>query len=306
MAHAFHFWFSFGAAARSSRAALVLGWLALVAASCSGGQTFDDGGNPLSGEGSTGTSTGQTDAPPTVSDDSMGQVNDPSGTDVTSDVGDDGNSSATGGPNDPGSVTDDVSAGTEDPPEPGQPGEGSSDDPAPNGTDVGDTDPGTSQAPDAGTADGVVDDTDVGGVDAGGAGEDGGTDPFMDPGQVETGCDAAVVGEACAAVYEGEVCGGSCTDRCSFCWITTCSGGVWQSFEVFPEPCFECGPVQCSSIAEYCLFDPLGSEDDPETYQCVETPQSCLDDAACACQPESVSETLCEVPASGAMMSSGG
>ncbi len=297
MAHAFLCRFSFSVAGRSLRPTLVLAWLALVAASCSGGQTFDDGGNPLSGEGATGTSSGQTDAPP-VSDDPMSQVNDPPGNDVTSDVGDDGNSSATGGANGPGSVTGEVGDGTEEPPEPGQPVDGSNDDPAPDDTDVGDTDPGTSQAPDAGAADGMTDSTDVGGVDAGSGGEDAGTNSSMDPGQ-GSGCDAAVVGEACAAVYEGEVCGDSCTDRCSFCWITTCSGGVWQSFEVFPDPCFECGPVQCSSIAEYCLFDPLGGEDDPETYQCVETPQSCLDDAACACQPESVSETPCDDPAGG-------
>jgi len=120
-------------------------------------------------------------------------------------------------------------------------------------------------------------------ADAGGGGGDAGE---ADAGALDAGdvdCAGAMIDTPCAP--EGAVCGGPCTDECSFCNLLRCSGGVWNRVEVFPTPCFQCGPdAQCVTNEQHCVrsFSDVGGV--PDSYMCADNPDACMaDDATCAC-----------------------
>lgn len=94
-------------------------------------------------------------------------------------------------------------------------------------------------------------------------------------------CDAAAEGEPCSD--EGLVCG-SCPDRCTLCNVLECRDGQWARREVFPPPCFSCGPsLQCVASERYCsVFLPGVPEAEP-TYECVLPPVDCEASLTCEC-----------------------
>jgi hypothetical protein len=95
-------------------------------------------------------------------------------------------------------------------------------------------------------------------------------------------CSGAMEGEPCSA--EGTVCGGPCTDACSFCNLLRCDGGTWSRMEVFPAPCFECGGgVSCQTDVQYCMHTISGEMGGEDTYECTDPPGACSDDLTCDC-----------------------
>ena len=110
----------------------------------------------------------------------------------------------------------------------------------------------------------------------------------LDAARVDSGEDAgdecadAREGAACAA--EGVVCGGPCTDECSFCNVLRCYSGRWVRFEVFPATCFSCGPMlQCVSGESYCRITTPGVEGADTIYECVAPPTDCEGMLSCDC-----------------------
>jgi hypothetical protein len=101
-----------------------------------------------------------------------------------------------------------------------------------------------------------------------------------------------VVGMPCQR--EDQVCGGPCTDQCSFCNLTVCSNGVWTSAEVFPAPCFACGPEQdCVAGQSYCHVTHPDMAGDPDGFECVPIPDACSGDATCECLGGEVAYDAC-------------
>jgi len=133
-------------------------------------------------------------------------------------------------------------------------------------------------------------------VDAGGGGADAGDTDAGDTDAGSADCAGATVDEACSD--EGAVCGGPCTDECSFCNLLRCSGGVWNRVEVFPTPCFQCGPdAQCVTAEQHCVrsFSDVGGV--PDDYQCDDNPAACMaDDATCACLGDELAFDDCLEP----------
>jgi hypothetical protein len=150
-------------------------------------------------------------------------------------------------------------------------------------------DEGSSAGTDAGTSDAAGRDAGPG-VDGGpvtdtgprdGAGDDAGaaTDggPERDAGAgTDAAVDCAPATEGAPCTVEGAFCGGPCTDECSFCNILSCRGGTWMRMEVFPAPCFACGPTErCSSLDEYCEEFTGGPAGSPTSYTCRAAPAAC-------------------------------
>lgn len=243
---------------------------ALVA--CGGGQTFDDGGDPLSSTDEERAAATDTAAPDGADSPTVPSIPDP-GADST--------------PADPGST-------------PMQPMDTATDDDPPMETDTPDTDDTATDSesePDGGG--GNADDPPDAGVavDAGcetcDDAADAAFDETVDASDVNGGCANARVGSACEP--EGLSCSDHCTDRCMFCNIMVCSEGTWASFEVFPEPCFDCGDALCSSSVEYCLVRTPAIPEAPAVYECRLSPEDCVDDG-CSCQPGATTMTACEEP----------
>jgi hypothetical protein len=150
---------------------------------------------------------------------------------------------------------------------------------------------GSANATDASTGSGGVGGAGMsaGGSGAGGSGSevtvvDAGS---VDGGQVPpvSGCDTAMDMAPCAV--EGETCGGPCTDECSFCNMTRCSGGVWTQLEVFPAPCFDCGDAQrCNPYETYC--DHAG-----EVFSCEPIPEVCSAEPSCECLEAELEGAAC-------------
>ena len=57
-------------------------------------------------------------------------------------------------------------------------------------------------------------------------------------------------GDPC--LVEGQVCGGGCTDPCSFCNTLTCQDGTWIWMEIFPDPACEQCPAEAPIGEEGC------------------------------------------------------
>ena len=53
--------------------------------------------------------------------------------------------------------------------------------------------------------------------------------------------------------------------------------------EAAPAPCFMCGTGRCQKNAQYCYVIMGGAAGNPPSYQCRETPASCLSSPTCAC-----------------------
>jgi hypothetical protein len=139
-----------------------------------------------------------------------------------------------------------------------------------SGTDAGRADSGR-------RLDGGTDAAEPDGGEEADAGPDAG--PGMDAG---VDCSMAVEGNACTV--EDAFCGGPCTDECSFCNILSCRDGTWQRMEVFPAPCFDCGPMErCSQIDEYCEEVLSGPAGGASTYSCRDAPAACTMGPNCAC-----------------------
>jgi hypothetical protein len=115
--------------------------------------------------------------------------------------------------------------------------------------------------------------------DAGSRGDAGGPDAGEPPCPAD---EAAAIDTPCAS--EGQICGGPCTDECSFCNLIQCVEGRWQRLEVFPAPCFDCGPsLRCVEYAEYCHVLHGGEEGSGSSYECRDAPDRCEGTAACDC-----------------------
>lgn len=102
------------------------------------------------------------------------------------------------------------------------------------------------------------------------------------PGDAAVDCSTAAEGGACTV--EGASCGGPCTDVCSFCNILRCEGGEWTRLEVFPAPCFDCGPEkQCEAGATYCSRTIAGVPGGGDEYECLDAPDRCAGSVTCMC-----------------------
>lgn len=92
--------------------------------------------------------------------------------------------------------------------------------------------------------------------------------------------------EGGSCTSEGQICGGPCTDECSFCNLWRCNGGTWQRMEAFPAPCFDCGDLRCRQDTEYCQHTTGGAPPGLDVYECVDAPDACGTMPSCACIDE--------------------
>lgn len=106
-----------------------------------------------------------------------------------------------------------------------------------------------------------------------------------DAGPVVSACETAMDMAPCDV--EGQTCGGPCTDECSFCNMTRCSGGIWTQLEVFPAPCFDCGEsTRCNLLQTYCNHE-------AEVFSCQPIPVNCSAEPSCECLESELSGAAC-------------
>ena len=91
---------------------------------------------------------------------------------------------------------------------------------------------------------------------------------------------------------EGTVCGGPCTDPCSFCNLMGCFDGRWQRLEAHPMPCFPCGDQQCVQPEQYCRIQRSDIGGIPDDFDCLALPDDC-EAPSCECLAETIVFSAC-------------